>query len=158
MSDQNAVTESPIEGLGSIYAPVLEWLYSFEIVRQFKNVVRPIKHRLFGRNDIYFVVNAINREIRAGTRYRPASRRARPSFGRVRRARAAMRPRRFPPRIGALRSVSAPMAQSGPHQRHRGCSGANQREQDRWILGRVNAAAKWRKPRRHLLGMRCRDG
>jgi FkbM family methyltransferase len=40
---------------------ILSVLYSFDSVRAIKDYVRPLKHAVFGKSDIYYVVDIINR-------------------------------------------------------------------------------------------------
>ncbi len=43
-----------------VLAGVRERLYSYDAIRALKDRVRPLKHFLFGRDDIYLVVERLN--------------------------------------------------------------------------------------------------
>lgn len=48
-------------------AAILEWLYTYDSVRELKDRVRPLKHWLVGKGDIYYVVDAIKQSRRVRT-------------------------------------------------------------------------------------------
>jgi FkbM family methyltransferase len=47
--------------LSRIMSQVMERLYAYDSVRTAKEYVRPLKHLIFGKNDIYLVADLINR-------------------------------------------------------------------------------------------------